>query len=71
MTVKSSSLNFDGEIETANLVDVENLETAYCRQGARHCYISLEGYGLVSDSIKKPAHLFLNPFLKKKALTCK
>ena len=67
MTVKSSSLNFDGEIETANLVDVENLETAYCRQGARHCYISLEGYGLVSDSIKKTRAFISKSFFKKES----
>ena len=69
MTVKSSSSNLDGENETANLADGEDLKTAYCRQGARHCYISLEGNGLVSDSKEKNSvHLFLNPVFGKSYL---
>ena len=51
VTVMSISSNFDGEIETANLVVGVNLETGYdCR--ARHCYISFGEKGLVSDSKK-------------------
>ena len=64
--LKSSSSNFDGEIETANLVDGQNLENIYCRQGARHCYIFLGGNGLVSDSKKSP--FISNSVFKKKAL---
>ena len=51
-----------------NFPDGENLETACCRQGARHCYISLEGNGLVSGSKKNSVHPFLDPVFEKKAL---
>lgn len=66
MKVKSSSSDFDEEIENANLAVVENLENAYCRHGAKHRYISLEGSGLVSDSKKQSAHLFWILFSNRK-----